>query len=74
MRVPISVSKAYTILTQRHRILDLLEDLSRDYDELAKSGSYLTYRLALAKHGAEAKDILNVLAVCEAYRYKEDIV
>ncbi len=74
MRVPISVSKAYPILTQRHRILDLLEGISRDYDELAKSGSYLTYRLATAKHAAEAKGILNVLAACEAYRYKEDIV
>lgn len=74
MRVPISVSKAYPILTQRHRILDLLEGISRDYDELAKSGSYLTYRLATAKHAAEAKGILHVLAACEAYRYKEDIV
>lgn len=74
MRVPVSVSKAYPILTQRHRILDLLEGISRDYDELAKSGSYLTYRLATAKHAAEAKGILNVLAACEAYRYKEDII
>lgn len=74
MRVPVAVSKAYPILTQRHRILDLLESISRDYDELAKSGSYLTYRLATAKHAAEAKGILNVLAACDAYRYKEDIV
>ena len=74
MRVPVAVSKAYPILTQRHRILDLLEGLCRDYDELAKSGTYLTYRLALSKHGAEAKGILTVLAACEAYRYKEDII
>jgi len=74
MGIPVSVSKAYPILTQRNRILDLLEGLCLDHKELGRSGSYLTYRLALAKHAAEAKGILNVLAACETYRYREDIV
>ena len=56
------------------QIMGLLEEMARDYDELAKSGTYLTYRLATSKHCATAKGILNVLAACEAYRYKEDIV
>lgn len=54
--------------------MGLLEEMARDYDELAKSGTYLTYRLATSKHCATAKGILNVLAACEAYRYKEDII
>lgn len=56
------------------QITNLLRDMTDDYAELAKSGTYLTYRLAMAKHCAEAKGILNVLAACEAYRFKEDII
>lgn len=66
--------KLDSVKNQRHRILNLLEDLAREHDELAKSGSYLTYRLAMAKHAAEAKGILNVIAACDAYRYREDII
>lgn len=71
-RVP--AAKLNPILYQRNRILDLLESISRDYDELARSGSYLTYRLATAKYAAEAKGILNVIAACDAYHYEEDII
>jgi len=48
--------------------------MTKDYAELAKSGTYLTYRLAMSKHCAEAKGILHVIAACEASRYKEDII
>lgn len=61
-------------LKMEGQIVELLEEMARDYGELAKSGTYLTYRLATAKHCATAKGILNVLAACEAYRYKEDII
>jgi len=58
----------------KDKIRTLLEDMTKDYAELAKSGTYLTYRLAVAKHCAEAKGILNVIAACEASSYKEDII
>lgn len=69
-----SALQKHPFLKQRTAILNLLEEMARDYDELAQSGSYLTYRLATAKHCAQAKGILNVLAACDAYHYKEDIV
>lgn len=71
---PVSDIKKHPFLNQRTAILNLLEEMAREYDELAKSGSYLTYRLATAKHCAQAKGILNVLAACDAYQYKDDIV
>lgn len=64
----------HPLLKLEGQVRDLLEEMARDYDELAQSGTYLTYRLATSKHCATAKGILNVLAACEAYRYKEDIV
>ena len=71
---PVSELRKNPFLKQQSAIISLLEEMCRDYDELAQSGSYLTYRLATAKHCAQAKGILNVLAACEAYRYKDDIV
>ena len=71
---PASELQKHPFLKQQSAILSLLEEMCRDYDELAQSGSYLTYRLATAKHCAQAKGILNVLAACDAYRYKDDIV
>jgi hypothetical protein len=62
------------VYAMRGKIRNLLEDMTKDYAELAKSGTYLTYRLAMSKHCAEAKGILHVIAACEASRYKEDIL
>jgi hypothetical protein len=62
------------VFAMRGKIRNLLEDMTKDYAELAQSGTYLTYRLAMAKHCAEAKGILHVLAACEASRFKEDIL
>jgi hypothetical protein len=62
------------VFAMKGKIRTLLEDMTKDYTELAKSGTYLTYRLAMAKHCAEAKGILHVLAACEASRFKEDIL
>lgn len=62
------------VYAMRGKIRTLLEDMTADYAELAKSGTYLTYRLAMSKHCAEAKGILHVIAACEASRYKEDII
>ena len=71
---PASELQKHPFLKQRLAIMSLLEEMCRDYDELAQSGSYLTYRLATAKHCAQAKGILTVLAACDAYKYKDDIV
>ena len=64
----------HPLVKLENQIIDLLKDMAADYDEQAKSGTYLTYRLATAKHCATAKGILSVLAACEAYAYREDIL
>ena len=64
----------HPLVKMENQIINLLEDMAADYDEQAKSGTYLTYRLATAKHCASAKGILSVLAACEAYHLKEDIL
>lgn len=62
------------ILHHKGSILTLLKEMSRDYNDLSKSGSDFHWRLAFSKHAAMAKGLLMVLEACEAYPLKEDIL
>lgn len=62
------------ILPLKGQIMNLLDDMSRDYAELSQSGTPLAHRLALARYSAEAKGILQVIQAGEAYPIKEDIL
>lgn len=61
------------LFTNRKQIIELLEDLRDTFPALSKSGSYIDYRVANARHAAIAKGILAVAAACEAYPIKGDI-
>lgn len=52
----------------------LLRDIRSDYERLTKHGTALDYRLAVGKHAAEAKGILNVVAACDATPFRRDIL
>ena len=60
--------------TVRHKVLALLENLRDTYPDLAQSGSYLSFRIANARHAAEAKAILAVIDASNAYPIKEDAI
>ena len=60
--------------TARHKVLALLEDLRDTYPDPAQSGTYLSFRLANARHAADAKAILAVIDACNAYPIKEDAI
>lgn len=60
--------------TLKPQIERLLTDIRSDYDRLQKCGTALDYRLAAAKHAADAKGILRVVDECNAVLFKRDIL
>jgi hypothetical protein len=60
--------------TLKPQIERLLTDIRSDYDKLLKCGTALDYRLAAAKHAADAKGILRVIDECNAVLFKRDIL
>jgi hypothetical protein len=60
--------------TLKPQIERLLTDIRSDYDRLLKCGTPLDYRLAAAKHAAEAKGILRVVDECNSVLFKKDIL
>jgi len=60
--------------TLKPQIERLLTDIRTDYDRLLNSGTALDYRLAAAKHAADAKGILQVVDECNTVLFKRDIL
>lgn len=52
----------------------LLMDIDSDHVRLMKCGTPLDYRVAAAKHAAEAKGILRVVDECKSVLFKRDIL
>lgn len=63
-----------SLFTVRTRVLNLLEEMEKEYPALADDGTFLAHRLAVAKYAAEAKGIRAVMAACDSYSLKEDIL
>lgn len=59
------------LFAMRNRIQNLLEMMDSEYPALARDGTPLAHRLALAKYAAEATGILTVMQACESYPQKE---
>jgi hypothetical protein len=60
--------------TLKPQIERLLTDLVSDYDKLRGRGTALDYRLAVARHAADAKGILQVVDACNNTLFKRDIL
>ncbi len=60
--------------TLKPQIKRLLDDVAASYDKLAQHGTNLDYRLALARHAADAKGILMVARESETVLFKRDIL
>jgi len=60
--------------TLKPQIERLLTDILRDYDRLRGRGTALDYRLAVARHAADAKGILEVIDACNNALFKRDIL
>jgi len=60
--------------TLKPQIERLLNDMVASYETLAKSGTALDYRLAVARQAADAKGILQVVRASNGVVFKRDIL